>query len=156
MCGAGAVLSRITHWTPSRCTVGSLIRADFPTEHGSALLWLYIDYCKDTWQFVDLKSCTKQAIVMLLQHACSNAALQHLMSGRKNIFTYFYLPPEKCVVFTQSRNQFCNTTKDLACTKPNHPAGRGRAIVNDGGCSWSLNIVSELLLTMCYTILYKF
>ena len=80
----------VSHTEHSLCrfTVGSMIRADFPTERGSDLLWFYIDYCKDTCQFVDLKSCTKQVIVILLQHA----AMQHLMSGRKNISTILYLP----------------------------------------------------------------
>ena len=85
VCGAGTVLSRITHWTLCRFTVGSMIRADFPTERGSDLLWFYIDYCKDTCQFVDLKSCTKRVIVILLQHAAS-----HVRS--KEYIYYLYLP----------------------------------------------------------------
>ena len=149
----------VSHTEHSLCrfTVGSMIRADFPTERGSDLLWFYIDYCKDTCQFVDLKSCTKQVIVILLQHAASHVRSKEYIYYLYSLSThYLHLPPENHVVFTHSRNQFCNTTKDLACTKPNQPAGRGRAIVNDGGCSWSLNIVSELLMTMCYTILYIF
>ena len=62
-----------------------MIRADFPTERGSDLLWFYIDYCKDTCQFVDLKSCTKKVIVILLQHAASHV--------RSNEYIYYlYLP----------------------------------------------------------------